>query len=209
MTRVPVDRRHKAWVSMDRRHHGWVGALFGDGAISIGLGPVRPEPASAPAGFQLGYDADGADVDDLGICRDHADAAGWIGVCICGWRSQPWTRVDTQDEEDLEARRVYGGFLLSDGSLFNVDNRTVAKATYAEWVQHLRPDRPLADIADLAGQRLLLEQRLAAAVVEARWAGATWADIGHAAGMTQHSARERWSPAVMAEAPPTHGPDEP
>jgi hypothetical protein len=207
MTRVPLDRRHRSWVSMDREHHGWVGALFGDGAISIGLGPVRVEPV--PVGLQLGFDADGTDMEDLGICRDGAEATGWIGVCICGWRSRPWTRVVTQAEEDVGARRVYDGFLLSGGRLFNVNNRVVSKATYAEWVQHLRPDRPLADIADLTGQRLWLEERLAAAVVEARWAGATWEDIGHAAAMTRQSAHERWSAVVLAAAPPVHGSDRP
>ena len=46
---------------------------MGDGAISAGLGP-----ASLPqATFQLGYDAAGTDLEDLGICRGHAEVFGW------------------------------------------------------------------------------------------------------------------------------------
>ena len=189
MTRVPEHRKHKSWGTQDRKHKGWVGALFGDGAISSGLGPAgQPRPA-----FQLGYDADGTDVEDLGICRGHAEATGWIGVCTCGWRSRPWTRVATPAEEDLAARRVYGGFLMSDGRLFNVNNRAVGRTTLAEWEQHVEPDRLLALIDNITAQRRQLDEHLARVVAQAREVGVTWEDIGRAAGITPQSAHERWS----------------
>jgi hypothetical protein len=202
MTRVPVDRKHKSWGTQDRKHAGWVGALFGDGAISIGLGPVdRPQ-----AGFQLGYDADGTDLEDLGICRGHAEVTGWIGVCTCGWRSRPWARVATPPEEDLAARRVYGGFFMSDGRLFDVDNRAVCRTTLAEWRQHIEPDGLLALIGDLTEQRRQLDERLARLVAQAREVGVTWEDIGRAAGVTRQSAHERWSRTVPTTTAATRDP---
>jgi hypothetical protein len=47
-------------------------------------------------------------------------------------------------------------------------------------------------------EQLALEARaeIAAAVKDARDAGATWAEIGQAAGMAAQSAHERWADAL-------------
>jgi len=178
------------WSTEDGKHECWVAARFADGAFSAGR---------SGQGFQIGCAGDGI-AEQWVIAeewRADADAVGWTGVCTCGWRSQPWTRVHAPADEDLAARRAFGDYLPGDGRvLFDSDHRGVEDAVHAEWKRHIEPDLLLGEIAELTERRRDLDERLAAAVGKARQAKATWEDIGRAAGMTRQSAHERWRDAA-------------
>lgn len=50
----------------------------------------------------------------------------------------------------------------------------------------------LVEVKAAAGAAASVKERLDAAVTLARHSGASWADIGRAAGMARQSAQERW-----------------
>jgi hypothetical protein len=185
------------WMTEDGTHEGWVAARFADGAISGGVGP---------AGYRVSYDADGAEAWQREEWRPDAAVVGWMGACTCGWRAEPWARVAAQAEEDLAARRAFGDYLAEDGRvLFDVDHAAIADAVHGEWKRHIEPDVVLAEVAALAGEHAEVGRRLADAVGRARAVGASWTDIGAAAGITRQSAHERWRHVPVPAAPDREG----
>lgn len=172
-----------SWSTEDGKHEMWIAARFADGAVSGGSGPN---------GYQVAYAADGTELHGRQEYRPDTAAVGWIGVCTCGWRSQPWTRVADRTEEDLSARRAFGDYLLEGRVLFDDNRAEVEQAIHAEWKRHIKPDQLLADIAELTARRREIDDRLAAKVAKARQVKIPWEDIGRAAGITRQSAWERW-----------------
>lgn len=55
----------------------------------------------------------------------------------------------------------------------------------------------LAQVACFSVRRAEVCQQLTAAVAGARAAGASWSEVGRAAGMTRQSAHERWSSTTV------------
>jgi hypothetical protein len=172
------------WQTEDGGHEGWVAARFADGAISGSTGP---------AGYRISYLADGTEVGDRDEWRADDAVVGWVGACTCGWRSRPWDRVATRTDEDVTARRAFGDYVTPDGRmLFDEDRDVVTDAVHAEWRTHVQPHQALADVAALAREHAEVGHQLADAVGRARAVGASWTDIGAAAGITRQSAHERW-----------------
>lgn len=56
----------------------------------------------------------------------------------------------------------------------------------------------LAEIAEIHGEHLHRAARLDAVVAAAVTCGATWSEIGHAAGITKQAANRRWSRAATS-----------
>src|SRR5215207_5044816 len=104
------------WQTDDEKHEGWLAPTFADG----GLGS--------------GYFSEGVLVARIGEqeleveqwqYRPDDDVIGWLTVCECGWRGQPWTRVREAGEQDLAVRKVY--------SFDSFAPTPVDDAAHAEW----------------------------------------------------------------------------
>ena len=168
------------WTAEDGQHEGWVAAFFLDGAISVGSGR---EGLAVSAGG-------GVEVDEW---RPAENAIGWIGACNCGWRSVPWVRVTEETEQDLAEHRAFGDILYEGQMVFDECPSEVEQAVHGEWKRHIEPDLLLGEIAELTACRREVDERLAAAVAQARRLKVAWEDIGRAAGgITRQSAWERW-----------------
>lgn len=105
-----------------------------------------------------------------------SEVAGWQAECACGWRgtvrrSGPEPRQQAADDDVP---------------------RVVRQVLRREWAAHVGTNGT-APVRRAAGQVARAQARLDAAVREARAAGASWAEIGDAAGMTRQSAHERWA----------------
>lgn len=172
-----------SWSTEDGAHEMWIAARFADGAISGGY---------SNAGYRIMYAADGTDVYAREENRPDTASVGWIGVCTCGWRSTPWTRVSDRAQEDLAARRAFGDYLYEGQVMFDQNRAEVEQVIHAAWKRHIEPERLLTEIAELTGRRREIDQRLATTVAQARKANTPWEDIGRAAGITRQSAWERW-----------------
>lgn len=164
------------WQTGDGSHEGWAAPLFADGALGSG------------------WDSGGVMVTDLADrrlsweerqIRPDADVIGWVAVCGCGWRGIPYTRARTPEDENRSERRWYSPDSFAPGSL--------EESVHEEWKAHTAPGEAVSEVAELAGELSVATIRLNDAVVRARAAGASWASIGRAAGMTRQSAHERWA----------------
>lgn len=174
------------WITEYGEHEGWAGALFADGKVSA---------ASSADGVRVSYTAEGtfiaiADGDEW---RPHDAVVGWVGMCDCParWRSEAWTRVTDPGEADPATRRAY----LQLGAMADAPPE-VEDALHLQWRAHIEPDLLLSEIAELTEQQHALGERITRAVVKARYAGVSWAEIGKAAQVTRQTAHEKWRDAV-------------
>ncbi|SFD96073.1 hypothetical protein [Blastococcus tunisiensis] len=206
----------------DQEHEGWVVPLFADGAQGAGTSSARGRliarsPDDGPCNgdrvrltYRDGSTADGLWQDGTLIRSDrivHAhtsgqvrlevieqaeewrpDAAvvGWVAGCTCGWRGTPWTRVPPE-LADPAARRLAVTAPWAD--LEAADENRVRQ----EWRRHIAGWQALEDVEAAAAWQAAAARSLDEAVRAAVKAGASWADIGRAAGMAGQSATERWS----------------
>jgi hypothetical protein len=202
-------------------HEGWVVPLFADGAEGAGTsgsqGVLVARRAGEPGNgdrVRLTY-GDGSVVegvwqDDV-VLRDgggvhthtrgqvrrevlvqaeewRPDAAvvGWAAGCECGWRGRPWTRVPSPDLADPGAR-----LLATSGNFYDLDGPDEARVI-DEWRSHIAPFTTIEVLEEAAARHAATRGELDEAVRAARAAGASWADIGRATGMTRQSANVRW-----------------
>ena len=206
----------------DQEHEGWVVPLFADGAQGAGTSGARglliarlpdDEPGNGDRvrlTYRDGSTAEGIWQDGTlirgdGIVHAHTsgqvrhevidqaeewrpDAAvvGWAAGCTCGWRGTHWTRVPPE-LADAAARRLAVTGPWAD--LEAADEDRVRQ----EWRQHIAGWQALEDVEQAAAREAAAARALDEAVRAALAAGAPWADIGRAAGLTGRSAIERWS----------------
>lgn len=121
-----------------------------------------------------------------------AEVVGWRGACTCGWQGVMWTRVGSASEEDLGRRRAY---IPSSG--FSDPSMAVEEAIEGEWRAHALPVTLVADVRVAAREYARAGERLTASVAAAKVEGATWADIGAAAGISRQAAHERWKDSTV------------
>jgi hypothetical protein len=159
------------WVTEDGKHEGYAVCLLRDGrwAASYSGGGVIPSGAR----------------DEL-VPDDQV--VGWRARCDCergNWEGSEWARAATPTETDLAARRAYSE------DAFAPDE--VEAAIQAEWWDlHAGPYEKLAAVSQTAAAAHKARRQLDDAVSAAREAGASWADIGRAVGISRQSAHERW-----------------
>ena len=104
---------------------------------------------------------------------------GWRAACDCGWRGAGfWPRAEFPGSSSIAPDEVDG--FESGGGVF------------AEWSAHLHATLPGLAVHDAAERLTHARDELDQAVVTARRAGASWAVIGTAAGLSRQSAHERW-----------------
>lgn len=177
-----------SWQTEDGRHEGWAAAEFPGNRFSTGGGAsialVRafgpgPGPLRWPEGEPETVDG--------------REAIGWRGLCECGWRGPLWARTDIASSADTAAHLVY-----ADPGPEGDEPLEVEEAIRGEWENHLEPSQSL-DIVRIEAQAVNAAQaRLTEAVRAAKTAGASWADIGSAVGVTRQSAHERWARPARA-----------
>lgn len=153
------------------QHEGWVVPVFADGAEGVGT--------TSAQGVLVSMDPE--------EWRPDAAVIGWRPGCDCGWRGQVWTRVAAPDLADPDSRLLAVTGPWAD--LEDADETLVID----EWRRHIAPWKGLEAIEDAAAGHAAATRSLNEAVRAAKAAGASWADIGRAAGISRQSAHERWS----------------
>ncbi|WP_425298004.1 hypothetical protein, partial [Nocardia brasiliensis] len=161
---------------------------YGGGGFDRGKMPVLYTPDGEPIDYGLG---------DPRELRDRNDVVGWRVVCVdegsarIHWRGPLWTRTTRPDAEDFAARRGYSEDGESDFSAALED------AVFADWdTAHVTPIDAVYPVWQAAEELGVAQSALTEAVRKARADGASWADIGTAAGMTRQSAHERWAKLI-------------
>jgi hypothetical protein len=107
----------------------------------------------------------------------------WQASCTCGWTGLEQPAVDDPKygtrncPEDLEERVFFPG-----------------------WRAHVARYTALSELGDLAERLHDLEREVDDKVALARGAGASWAQIGRATGLTRQGAQQRWGSAMDATA---------
>jgi hypothetical protein len=162
------------WMGPDN-HEGWVVPLFADGAEGAGV--------SSGEGILVTV----AGVDEW---RPDAAVIGWVPGCECGWRGRPWTRSPSPVLADPAAR-----LLATSGAYADLDEDDEA-LVIDEWRQHIAPWTAVEEVEEAAAAYAAAARDLDETVRTARRAGASWAAIGRATGMTRQSANERWTARV-------------
>lgn len=163
------------------RGNGTTGGGIGEGQIVVGAGM---------------YAEDGTWTYPT---RAASQVTGWVICCDCctgnsfqptTWTGPVFTRVSSPDQEDLAGRRLYAP---DDEVAYVAERIDVEETVIALWRhEHVVGAETLAEIETGAIDAARARDRLDAAVATARRAGASWSDIGRAAGMNGYSAQERW-----------------
>lgn len=216
----------------DVEHEGWVVPLFADGAEGAGSSGSQGVQVARRDGHLVNGDrvrltyGDGSAVEgtwhgdvlvgDNGQVHSHTsgqvardllieaeewrpDAAvvGWVAGCECGWRGRPWTRVASPGLVDRGAR-----LLATGGDFYDLESPDET-LVMDEWRGHIAPFRTIEDVEEAAARHAATGRALDEAVAAARAAGASWNDVGRAAGMSRQSAHVRWRDYPAA--PPAGG----
>jgi hypothetical protein len=172
-----------SWSTDDGQHEGYLAAVFADGFLGGGHARGRVLVTTDAEGRSLGL--------SNWQNRSVAEVVGWVVVCRCAgsrdetWRGMLFERVDQSKLDDPAEGRL---FAPGDEALSPATNRAdLERLAVASWRGHILNE--LHDAAEAVAQatRTLYET-----VWRMRDAGASWADIGRAVGMTRQSARERW-----------------
>lgn len=127
---------------------------------------------------------EGMELED-GTCVPDSDTLGWRTTCSCGWTAPLMFERVTDPSASLTERQVFdteGGW----------PPQEVSQLCSAEWHEHIRPDQDLDAVRQAAEDHRLSGERLDRAVAGARDGGASWTDIGRAAGVARQTAHERW-----------------
>jgi hypothetical protein len=160
------------------RHVGALAAVFEDG----GLGWTYPK------GHVLVTRIEENDLPrEQWQLRPGTEVIGWVHWCSCGWRGRRWTRVADPDQQDLDAQRVY-----SPHPSPPLDQ--IGDVCDEERLDHVARccREALAEVTSLAQEPAAEPGRLTEAAGYARQLGASWEEIGTAAGVTPQDARNRW-----------------
>lgn len=104
------------------------------------------------------------------------DLAGWQAECACGWQGL------------VRGEGPEAGEPATEGAVPLVVQRVLRR----EWAAHVGAS-VTATVRRAADEVARAQERLDAAVRGARTSGASWAQIGDAAGITKQSAHERWA----------------
>lgn len=99
-----------------------------------------------------------------------------------------WERVTSPADADFNHRREYVSPEDSAHASLKVED-----AIHNEWKAHIAPSEALLGLEAAAREYDRAGRRLTKTVAAAKAAGASWADIGRAVGISRQSAHERWA----------------
>jgi hypothetical protein len=175
-----------------RDHEGHAAYVTADGrttGTSTGTGVLLSRPDAderVAAAWAAGHPPDNEDMYELVLWDD---VVGWQTQCACGWTGKRWERSATLPGQ-------YSGHDPDDAVL--ADGETVEARAMQDWDAHIGPLGQLGAVSAAAAEAEQARQRLDQAVAAARAGGASWADVGRAAGMARQSAHERWGRGTSA-----------
>ncbi len=161
-------------------HEGWVANVLADGRVSgssTGGGVIVHElTADDVAAGRVVRRYPGSDY--VGVVVPWDQVATWRVTCECGWTGEqlPAYTDGKHHTRDCPA---------------DVEDRVFAPA----WKAHVAPHLALFDLEEMTDQLRSLEQRVVQKVQLARTAGASWTQVGRAAGLSKQGAQQRWGHA--------------
>lgn len=170
------------WVSNDNKHEGWAACVAPDGRLSSSSSGEGMLVEGVSGRYKRDKLMPGYEV------IPDAEMIGWRGSCTCGWQGEMWKRVASPADADFSRRRDY---VSLDG--FADASRKVEDAIQEEWQAHIAPSEAILGVEAAAHEHRQAGQRLDKTVAAAKAAGASWADIGRAVGISRQSAHERWA----------------
>lgn len=163
---------HEGWAASVTPDGRLTGSSNGHGMLALGI-TGRYEQSTIQPDYEV---------------VPHHEITGWRGQCECGWEGEFWERVTSPEEADLSHRKGYVPFEKSAHA-----SEAIEDAMVEEWQDHVLPLAAIAGVKAAAREHAQASQRLDKTVLAAKAAGASWADIGRAAGITRQSAHERWA----------------
>lgn len=185
-TPLPKGALTMGWISGDHRHEGWAARVAAHDKV-----PSAADGGGAIIGLRDDFRKESYSADRK---TPDSEVIGWRGTCSCGWRGNLWERKaampaddDSHGQDKITLDGVIGPY------------RKIEEAICDEWRAHLSsPDPAAAAAAIAAAQRAANEyesarQQFEASAAAARAAGASWAKIGRAAGLTRQGAFKRWA----------------
>ena len=110
------------------------------------------------------------------------------GACECGWQGEMWERVTTPEAADFSCRQDY----VAPHEFANASGGAVEDAIHDEWKAHIAPSEAVLGVEAAAREYNQAGHRLDKTAA-AKAAGASWADIGRAVGISRQSTHERWN----------------
>lgn len=169
------------WTSTDNNHEGYVAAIAPDGRLASGGVAEGILVHGITGEYKPAGESDEEIVpDDL--------IMSWRGACTCGRQGEVWQRVLTPSEADFASRKAY----CRPGDAAYV-SLPVEDAVQDEWMIHIAPSQSILGVEAAAKEHRQSTHRLDKTVAAAKAAGASWADIGRAAGISRQAAHERWA----------------
>ncbi|MGI8677318.1 MAG: hypothetical protein ACR2LX_01240 [Jatrophihabitans sp.] len=159
-------------------HEGWVADVLADGRVAGGstAGGVIVHELTGDdvvAGYKVRrYEGSGY----LDVVVPWDQVATWRVTCQCGW---------TGSERPAVTETKYG--------TRNCPEELEDAWAAPEWDAHVAPFAALTDLEQLADQSRDIEQRISDTVRLARAGGASWAQVGRAAGLSKQGAQQHWS----------------
>lgn len=184
------------FITDDGLHEGYLVPQFFDGQRGVGsTGGGIPDDQIA-----IGGDVQADDGSWSTPTRAAGEVTGWVICCNCyvagsgrlgaTWVGPVFTRVPSRALEDVVDRRIYAPDI---DVAYVAEREDVEEAVLGLWrSEHAFAHDALVEVETAAEAATEARRRLDAAVGFARHGGASWADIGRAAGMTRQSAQERW-----------------
>lgn len=161
-------------------HEGWVANVLADGSVagsSTSGGVIVHELTGDDdvAGREVRR-YDGTDHVDIVVAWDQV--ATWRVTCQCGW---------TGTERPAVTEAKYGTRHCPE----DLEDQWAGP----EWDAHVAPFAALHELEQLLDQQRDLESGIADKVRLARTGGASWSQVGRAAGLSKQGAQQRWAQA--------------
>jgi hypothetical protein len=163
-------------------HEGWVANVLADGRVA----------AATTGGGVIVHELTGDDIvagrevrryegsDYLDVIVPWDQVVTWRLTCQCGWAGS---------ERPAQVAPVLPDRRLRDYDAFP----EIEDAFAAEWSAHIEPFAALHDLEQLLDELRDLETRIEDKVQLARRSGASWSEVGRAAGLSRQGAQQRWS----------------
>jgi len=158
-------------------HEGWVANVLADGRVagsSTGGGVIVTELTADDMVVEREVRRyPGSNYVEVVIPWDQV--LTWRVTCECGWTGPHLPAYDDTTDGARDCPET-------------VEERDF----YPAWAAHVAPHAALSELDEMTDQLRDLEQQIAQKVLLARTGGASWTQIGRAAGLSKQGAQQRW-----------------
>lgn len=163
-------------------HEGWVANVLDDGRMTgttTSGGVVARDVTEADRA--AGYVVERYGQEEAVVPWERV--ALWRVTCECGW---------TGSDRPVQLTTSESGAVSGHSD----SHPEIEEAFAKEWSEHVAPFVALYDLEQLIEQNRDLELRIEQAVRLARSNGASWSQVGRAAGYSKQGAQQRWGATV-------------